>query len=87
MAGHLSHIPTILEYSLTKQHHGAEKPVELCSTLIKEFTLQGGVVLDIFMGSGSTGAAAIGLDRKFIGVELDENYFNIACGRILEAII
>ena len=42
-------------------------------------------ILDPFMGSGTTGVACVQLDRSFIGIELDEDYFNIACERIAEA--
>jgi len=78
----MSHIPTILEYPLTKTFHGAEKPVDLCRQLIKEFTPEAGVVVDLFMGSGSIGVAAIAEHRRFIGMELDPGYFEIAKKRI-----
>ena len=54
--------------------------------LIKTYTNEGEVVLDNTMGSGSTGVACVNTNRKFIGIEMDENYFNIACDRIEEAI-
>lgn len=50
--------------------------------LIERLTNEGDVVLDPFMGSGTTGVACKDLKRKFIGIELDENYYNIACKRI-----
>ena len=62
--------------------HPTEKPVSLMEGLIADVTLPGGVVLDPFMGSGSTGVAASNLGRRFIGVEKDAGYFDIACGRI-----
>ena len=52
--------------------------------LIKTYTLPGGTVLDFTMGSGSTGVAAKKLGRKFIGIELDTDYFEIAKNRINE---
>ena len=52
--------------------------------LIKTHTNEGETVLDFTMGSGSTGVACKNLDRKFIGIELDETYFNIAKERIGE---
>jgi len=66
-------------------HHPTQKPVLLLEDLIKTFSNQGDTILDMTMGSGSTGVAAKNLDRKFIGIELDENYFNIAKERIIEA--
>ena len=78
----MSHIPTILEYPLTKKFHGAEKPVGLCRQLIKEFTPANGMVIDLFMGSGSVGVAAISENRHFTGIELDPGYFEIAKQRI-----
>ena len=50
--------------------------------LIKTYTNEGETVLDFTMGSGTTGVAAKNLNRKFIGIELDENYFQIAKNRI-----
>ena len=59
-----------------------KKPVALLEYLIKTYTNEGETVLDNCMGSGSTGVACKNLNRKFIGIELDENYFNIAKERI-----
>ena len=53
--------------------------------LIKTYTNEGDTVLDFTMGSGSTGVACVNTNRNFIGIELDENYFNIAKDRIEEA--
>ena len=53
--------------------------------LINEYTKEDDIILDCFMGSGSTGVACMNTNRKFIGIELDENYFNIAKQRIEEA--
>jgi len=64
--------------------HPTQKPVELLEYLIKTYTRDGEIVLDNCMGSGSAGVAAINCNRKFIGIELDENYFNIAKNRIEE---
>ena len=82
VTGKMSHIPTIIESPLTKKHHGAEKPVALCQMLIEELTPSDGVVLDPFMGSGTTGVTCKILGRDFIGIELDEKYFEIAKQRI-----
>jgi len=65
--------------------HPTQKPVTLMEYLIKTYTNEGETVLDFTMGSGSTGVAAKNLDRKFIGIEMDEDYFNIANTRIVNA--
>ena len=62
--------------------HPTQKPVVLLEYLIKTYTNDGGTVLDNCMGSGSTGVACARTNRNFIGIELDENYFNIAKSRI-----
>ena len=62
--------------------HPTQKPVALLEYLIKTYTNQNDTVLDFTMGSGSTGIAAKNLNRKFIGIEKDQNYFNIAKDRI-----
>ena len=69
-----------------KDMHPTEKPVELLEWLIKSYTNENDVVLDNCMGSGSCGIASINTNRRFIGIELDEGYFNIAKQRIDEAI-
>lgn len=61
-----------------KNLHDTEKPVELMKTLIENSSKENGLVLDPFMGIGSTGIAAIKSNRKFIGIEIDETYFNTA---------
>ena len=66
----------------SKSKHPTQKPVELMEYLIKTYTNEGETVLDFTMGSGTTGVACKNLNRKFIGIELDENYFNIAKERI-----
>ena len=62
----------------SKRLHPTQKPVELMEYLIKTYTNEGDTVLDFTMGSGSTGVACTKTNRKFIGIELDETYFNIA---------
>lgn len=62
--------------------HPTQKPVELCEYLIKTYTNEQETVFDSCMGSGSTGVAALNLNRNFIGIELDEGYFEIAKNRI-----
>lgn len=67
-----------------KGEHGTMKPVELLNRLIKVSSNEGDLILDPFMGSGSTGISARELNRRFIGIELDEKYFEIAKKRIEE---
>lgn len=66
--------------------HPTAKPVALCEYLIKTYTLEGEVVLDNTMGSGTTGVACVNTTRKFIGIEKDKKYFDIARNRINEQI-
>ena len=65
--------------------HPTVKPTELMRYLCRLVTPQGGIVLDPFMGSGSTGKAAVMSGFKFVGIEMDEEYFEIACTRIKKA--
>lgn len=71
--------------SPNKLVHPNEKPVELLETLISQVTTGGDTVLDCCMGSGSTGVAAVSIGRRFIGMELSDQYFQLARGRVLEA--
>ena len=64
------------------QLHPTQKPVELCEWLISSYTDEGDLVLDNCMGSGTTGIACKNLNRGFIGIELDEKYYDIAKKRI-----
>lgn len=73
---------TILRFDRETGLHPTQKPVALLEYLIKTYTNENEIVLDSFMGSGSTGVACIRTKRKFIGIEIDENYFNIAKKRI-----
>lgn len=65
--------------------HPTEKPWRLFVEILSDFTNTGDTILDPFMGSGTTGVASVKLGRKFIGIEQDEGYFNIACERIQDA--
>jgi site-specific DNA-methyltransferase (adenine-specific) len=67
------------------KQHMTQKPIALMVELVRLFTNQHNLVLDPFMGSGTTGVAAIQLGRKFIGIERDPKYFEIACERIEQA--
>lgn len=73
----------ILEYKKDNTRlHPTQKPIAILEDLIKTYTNENDLVLDNCMGSGSTGVACINTNRNFIGIELDENYFNIAKERI-----
>ena len=77
---------SILSYSKNgSKLHPTQKPVELCEYLIKTYTNENEIILDNCMGSGTTGIACVNTNRNFIGMELDENYFNIAKDRIEKA--
>jgi site-specific DNA-methyltransferase (adenine-specific) len=65
--------------------HPTQKPTEIIDPLISYSIPMGGIALDPFMGSGTTGVAAIQLGRKFIGIEREPKYFDIACKRIEQA--
>lgn len=83
--GDMKHPVSIVRFS--KPHpsisvHPTQKSVELCEWLIKSYTNEEMIVLDNCMGSGSTGVACINTNRKFIGIELNEEYFNIASERL-----
>ena len=87
------HVQKFKNYPRQIQHfkserglHPTQKPTELMEYLIKTYTDEGDIVLDFTMGSGTTGVACINTNRKFIGIELDEKYFNIAQERIHKAI-
>ncbi|WP_210234920.1 MULTISPECIES: site-specific DNA-methyltransferase [unclassified Mesorhizobium] len=65
--------------------HPTQKPVAVMEWVLGEATAPNEAVLDPFMGSGTTGVACVKLGRKFIGIEIDEGYFDIACERIRKA--
>jgi site-specific DNA-methyltransferase (adenine-specific) len=66
--------------------HPTQKPVALMEYLIKTYTTERETVLDNCMGSGTTGVACKNLNRKFIGIEKDRDYFNVGVNRIKERI-
>ena len=68
------------------RYHPTQKPIPVMSWCIKRLPAQCETILDPFMGSGTTGVAAVGLGKKFIGIELDPEYFDIACQRIEKAV-
>lgn len=67
------------------KHHPTQKPVALMEYLIRTYTNEGETVLDFTMGSGTTGVACVNTGRRFIGIERDETYFQIARERIAKA--
>lgn len=68
-------------------NHPTEKPIELLKWLIKYYSNEGDIVLDPCMGSGSTGVACKELNRYFIGIEMNKDFYDVACKRINELII
>ena len=77
----------VLEYKKDNDgYHPTQKPVALLEDLIQTYSNDGDTVLDFTAGSGSTGVACVNTNRRFIGIELDEGYFNIAKKRIEEAV-
>lgn len=78
---------TLIEFDKIRRGsvHPAQKPTDLLEYLIKTYTNENELILDFTMGSGSTGVACMNTNRQFIGIEKDENYFNIAKKRIEDA--
>lgn len=80
----------VLEFNVVPNRkgkvHPTQKPIELLEWLIKTYTNENDLVLDNTMGSGSTGIACVNLNRNFIGIELDDGFFDIAKKKIEEAI-
>lgn len=83
---HTKNVGNVLDaLRMTKTEHPHQKPVELLDPIVRTCTPEGATVLDPFMGSGSTGVACMQTVRRFVGVELDPNYYDIAQRRIAEA--
>ena len=77
----------VLEYKIDNDgYHPTQKPVALLEDLIQTYSNEGNTVLDFTMGSGSTGVACVNTGRKFVGIELDQGYFDIAKERIEKSI-
>jgi len=76
-------LPTsMLEVKSTRGKHSTEKPVALMEWILKYYSKEGDVVLDPTMGSGSTGVSCKNMNRNFIGIEKDEEIFQVACERL-----
>jgi site-specific DNA-methyltransferase (adenine-specific) len=78
---------SILKVNMERGLHPTQKPIALLEYLIKTYTQENETVLDFTMGSGTTGVACKNLNRNFIGIELDKNYFEIAKQRISDILI
>lgn len=76
---------TVQKFNVERGYHPTQKPVDLLDYLIRTYTVSGNTVLDNCMGSGSTGVACKKLNRNFIGIELDPEYFALAKNRIENA--
>ena len=76
------HPTNIIQFPNKKSEHPTAKPVELCEWLVKSYSNEGDTILDFTMGSGTTGVACKNLNRKFIGIEMDEAYFKICEERL-----
>lgn len=74
-----------LRVSAEKLQHPTQKPLPLMKRIITDLTPKGAIVIDPFMGSGTTGVACVQTDRNFIGIEIDPGYYAIAEKRIAEA--
>ena len=82
----VSKVNSLRSNSKEKVNHPTQKPVALLEYLIRTYTNERNLVLDNTMGSGSTGVACVNTNRKFIGIEMDEKYYDISCKRITDAI-
>ncbi len=79
--------PTMIQVTepASSSGHPCAKPIKAMEWIVSRGSMNAETVLDPFMGSGTTGVACMNLGRKFIGVEIEERYFNIACRRIEDA--
>jgi len=84
--GNILRCPCVVSNAKDKTEHPTQKPIKLMEYLVLTYSDKHHIILDPFMGSGTTGVACINTNRQFIGIEKEEIYFNIACKRIGEAI-
>ena len=76
----------VFEFNRTRNElHPTQKPVDMTEYMLSKFSDEGNVILDPFMGSGTTGVACVNTNRNFIGMELSDKYFEIAERRIRQA--
>lgn len=82
------HHQTMAPFGAGRQRidHPCPRPIEQVRYVVETFTVDGELILDPFMGSGTTGVAAVNLGRKFIGIEIEPKYFDVACQRIADAL-
>jgi len=84
--GNILRFPGVVSTAREKTEHPTQKPLSLMKYLILTYSNKEQIVLDPFMGSGTTGVACTELGRGFLGIEINKKYFNIACKRIEEAV-
>ena len=84
--GNILRFSGVVSTSKEKTIHPVQKPLSLMKYLILTYSNENQVIIDPFMGSGTTGVACAELGRKFIGIEINEKYFDIACKRIKQAV-
>lgn len=84
--GNVITIPAVVSNSHEKVSHPTQKPVALLEYLVKTYTNEGETVLDNCFGSGTTAIACINTNRKFIGFELDKDYYELGMNRLKKAL-
>lgn len=78
--------PNIFRFNRTGNlYHPTQKPVDMMEYLLSKFSDEGDLILDPFMGSGTTGVACVNMKRRFIGIELDETFFKVSSARVDDA--
>lgn len=86
LLGNFWEFPAVVSNSLEKVKHPTQKPIKLLENILDTYSDCGQTILDFTMGSGSTMVACIKTNRKGIGIEIDENYYQIACKRVEDAL-
>jgi len=84
--GNILEFSGVVSNAKEKTEHPTQKPIKLMEYLVLTYSNENQVILDPFMGSGTTGIACFNTNRQFIGIEKDKKYFDIACKRIEEAV-
>jgi DNA modification methylase len=78
--------PIAFKAQAENEGHETQKPMELLKEIVRDFTNKGDMILDPFMGSGTTGCAAVNMGRRFTGIEIEQKYFDMAARRISDAL-